>query len=40
MRTVVSVGYEDVGAADARSHPPWARKPLAEIVHKGRFGGI
>jgi nitroreductase len=39
VRTALSVGYEDVGAEDARSHPPQARKPLAEIVHDERFGG-
>ena len=40
VRTALSVGYEDVGAEDARSHPPQARKPLAEIVHGERFGGV
>jgi nitroreductase len=38
VRTALSFGYEDVGAEDARSHPPQARKPLAEIVHEERFG--
>src|SRR5215213_9247974 len=38
MRTALSFGYEDAGAEDARSHPPQARKPLAEIVHNERFG--
>ena len=39
VRTALSFGYEDVGAEGARSHPPQARKPLAEIVHDERFGG-
>jgi nitroreductase len=39
VRTALSFGYEDVGAEDARSHPPQARKPLAEIVRYERFGG-
>ena len=39
VRTALSVGYEDAGAADARFHPPQARKPLAEIVRYERFGG-
>jgi nitroreductase len=38
VRTALSFGYEDVGAEGARSHPPQARKPLAEIVHDERFG--
>ena len=38
VRTALSFGYEDVGAEDARFHPPQARKPLAEIVHNERFG--
>ena len=38
VRTALSVGYEDVGAEGARSHPPQARKPLAELVHDERFG--
>jgi nitroreductase len=38
VRTALSFGYEDVGAEDARLHPPQARKPLAEIVQYGRFG--
>jgi nitroreductase len=38
VRTALSIGYEDVGAEGARSHPPQARKPLAEIVHHERFG--
>jgi hypothetical protein len=37
VRTALSVGYEDVGAEDARSHPPQARKPLAELVHDERY---
>jgi hypothetical protein len=40
VRTALSVGYEDVGAEGARSHPPQARKPLAELVHHERFGGV
>ncbi len=40
VRTALSFGYEDVGAEGARSHPPQARKPLAEIVHDERFGAI
>ena len=40
VRTALSFGYEDVGAEGARSHPPQARKPLAEIVHYERFGGV
>jgi nitroreductase len=40
VRTALSVGYEDAGAADARSHPPQARKPLAEIVRYERFGTV
>lgn len=39
VRTVLSFGYEDAGAEGARSHPPQARKPLAERVHHERFGG-
>jgi nitroreductase len=39
VRTALSVGYEDVGAEGARSHPPQARKPLAEIVRDEHFGG-
>ena len=39
VRPALSFGYEDVGAEGARSHPPQARKPLAEIVHDERFGG-
>ena len=39
VRTALSFGYEDGGAEGARSHPPQARKPLAEIVHHERFGG-
>jgi nitroreductase len=38
VRTALSFGYEDVGAEGARSHPPQARKPLADIVHDERFG--
>jgi nitroreductase len=38
VRTALSFGYEDVGAEGARSHPPQARKPLAEIVRYERFG--
>jgi nitroreductase len=38
VRTAISIGYEDVGAEGARSHPPQARKPLAEVVHYERFG--
>jgi nitroreductase len=37
VRTAISFGYEDTAAADARSHPAQARKPLAEIVHDERF---
>jgi nitroreductase len=40
VRTALSVGYEDAGAEDARSHPPQARKPLAELVRYERFGGV
>jgi nitroreductase len=39
VRTAMSFGYEDVGAEGARSHPPQARKPLAEIVRYERFDG-
>jgi nitroreductase len=39
VRTALSMGYEDVGAEGARSHPPQARKPLAEIVRYERFDG-
>jgi nitroreductase len=39
VRTALAVGYEDVGAADARFHPPQARKPQAEMVRYERFGG-
>jgi nitroreductase len=39
VRTALSFGYEDVGAESARSYPPQARKPLAELVHVERFGG-
>jgi nitroreductase len=38
VRTVLSFGYEDVGAEGARFHPPQARKPLAELVYDERFG--
>ena len=37
VRTALSFGYEDAGAEGARSHPPQARKPLAEIVRYERF---
>jgi hypothetical protein len=37
VRTALSVGYEDVGAEGARTHPLQARKPLAEIVRYERF---
>ena len=40
VRTALSFGYEDVGAEGVRSHPPQARKPLAEIVRYERFGGV
>jgi hypothetical protein len=40
VRIVICFRYEDVGAKDARFHPPQARKPLAEIVHDERFGGV
>ena len=40
VRTALSFGYEDVGAEGGRSHLPQARKPLAEIVHDERFGGV
>jgi hypothetical protein len=36
--SVLANGYEDIGAEDARFHPPQARKPLAELVHNERFG--
>jgi nitroreductase len=39
VRTVLSFGYEDVGAEGARSHPPQARKPLTEIVRFERCRG-
>jgi hypothetical protein len=39
VRTALSFGYEDAGAEGVRSHPPQARKPLAEIVRYERFGG-
>ena len=39
VRTALSFGHEDVGAEGARSHPPQARKPLADLVHHERFGG-
>ncbi len=39
VRTALSFGYEDIGAEGARSHPPQARKPLAELVHYEGFGG-
>lgn len=38
VRTAMSIGYEHAGADGARSHPDQARKPLAELVHYGRFG--
>jgi hypothetical protein len=38
VRTALSFGYEDIGAKDVRSHPPQARKPLAEIVQYEQFG--
>ena len=40
VRAALSFGYEDIGAEGARSHPPRARKPLAEIVHNERFGAV
>jgi nitroreductase len=40
VRTALSFGYEEAGAEGARFHPPQARKPLAEIVHYERFGGV
>ena len=39
VRTALSFGYEDASAEGARSHPPQARKPLAEFVHHERFRG-
>jgi nitroreductase len=38
VRTAMSIGYENAGADNARSHPPQARKPLSELVHYERFG--
>jgi len=37
VRTVMSIGYEDTGADGARSHPEHPRKPMAELVHEGRW---
>ena len=38
VRTVISFGYPDAAARQARSKRPEARKPLAEIAHEERFG--
>ena len=40
VRTAMSLGYEDVGAEGARSHPAQARKPLAQVVRYESFGGV
>jgi nitroreductase len=37
VRTILSIGYEDVGADGARNHREHPRKPLAELVHEGRW---
>ena len=37
VRTVMSIGYEDTGADGARNHPEHPRKPLADLVHVGRW---
>lgn len=37
VRTVLSFGYEDIGAEGARNHPEHPRKPLADLVHEGRW---
>ena len=38
VRTVISLGYPDEEARRARPKPPQARKPLAEIIHLGKYG--
>ena len=37
VRTILSIGYEDTGADGARNHREHPRKPLAELVHEGRW---
>ena len=39
VRTEISIGYPDEEAQRARQKPAQARKPLAEIVHEGRYRG-
>ncbi len=37
VRTILSIGYEDTGAEGARNHREHPRKPLADLVHEGRW---
>lgn len=37
VRTVISIGTPDTAAQNARPKPPQARKPLADLVHEGRY---
>jgi nitroreductase len=39
VRTVLSIGYPDEAARQARPKPAQARKPMAGIVHWERYGG-
>lgn len=38
--SVIALGYPDEEARRARPKPPQARKPLSEIVHHERYGGL
>ncbi len=38
VRTVLSLGYPDEEAQRSRPKPPEARKPLAAMVHRERYG--
>lgn len=38
VRTVISIGYPDLAAHQARNRPPQARKALSELVSWERYG--
>lgn len=38
LRSAISLGYPDIEARRARSRPPQARKPLADIVSEEHYG--
>ena len=40
VRTVISLGYPDEAAQQARPKRAQPRKPLAEIVHQERYGSV